>query len=94
MDNDNNAAEEQAQIKETKISAKEFVTHIEKSFKLFQNSLLTDTEFETKKKEAITILSTKEPLEAPEDFLTSLIPLIQKKVFTDQEITQIKSAIL
>jgi len=87
-------AEQQAEIKATTISSNEFVTLIEKNFKLFQNKLLSDTEFESKKKEAISLLTTKKIVEAPEDFLTAVIPLIQKNALTEQEITQIKAIVL
>lgn len=84
------AAEQQAMT----VTSQEFVTQIEKFFKLFQNGLLSEAEFEAKKKEAITILSVKKLRETPEDFLTSIIPLIQKKILTEHEITQIKGAVL
>ena len=84
------AAEQQAII----ITAQEFVTQVEKCFKLFQNGLLSADEFEAKKKEAITLLTVKKLRETPEDFLTAIIPLIQKIALTEHEITQIKAAVI
>ena len=50
-------------------------------------------EFEEKKTEALNMLVTKKITEAPEDFLTAIIPLIQKKALAQQEILQIKTAV-
>lgn len=85
---------QQEHVKATIITSQEFVAQVEKYAKLFQSSLLSEVEFEVKKKEMIMILTAKKLAEASEDFLTAIIPLIQKKVFTDQEITQIKAAVL
>lgn len=88
------AEEKQEHIKATTISSGEFVGQIEKYFRLFQSSLLSEAEFEAKKKEIITVLMAKKLAEAPEDFLTAVIPLIQKKALTEQEIAQVKAAVL
>lgn len=88
------AVEQQERIKATIITSHEFVTQIEKFFKLCQSGLLSEAEFEAKKKEVITILTAKKLSEAPEDFLTSIIPLIQKKALNEQEIAQVKAAVL
>lgn len=97
MDNEEASTREtvaqQAQFKATTISSQEFVTQIDKYFRLFKSSLLSETEFEAKKKEAITILTAKKLLEAPEDFLTAVIPLIQKKALSEHEIAQVKAAV-
>jgi TM2 domain-containing membrane protein YozV len=87
-------AEQQLRIKATTITSQEFVTQVDKYFKLFQSSLLSDTEFEAKKNEFIINLNTKKLVEAPEDFLTAVIPLIQKKALTEKEIAQIKAAVI
>lgn len=88
------AAEQQERIRSTMVGSKEFVAQVEKCFKLFQNGLLSETEFEAKKKEAIVSLAVKTLCEEPEDFLTAIIPLLQKKALTDREIDQIKAAVL
>ncbi len=88
------ATAQQEHIKATTITSQEFVSQIDKYFKLFQSSLLSETEFTAKKKEIITILTAKKLSEAPEDFLTAVIPLIQKKALTEQEISQVKAAVL
>lgn len=85
---------QQERIKATIITSQEFVTQIDKYVRLFQSSLLSEPEFEAKKKEMIMTLTAKKLSEAPEDFLTAIIPLIQKKIFTEPEITQIKAAVL
>ncbi len=98
LDNDDAASREataqQERVKATIITSQEFVSQIDKYFKLFQSSLLSETEFTVKKKEIITILTAKKLSEAPEDFLTAVIPLIQKKALTEQEIAQVKAAVL
>lgn len=88
------AIEQQERLRATTISSQEFVGQVEKYFKLFQNSLLSETEFDAKKKEIITVLTAKKLSEAPEDFLTGMIPLIQKKALTEQEIAQVKAVVL
>jgi len=88
------AIEQKQRTKAMTITSQDFVTQIEKYFELFQNTLLSEAEFESKKRETITLLTTKKITEAPEDFLTAVIPLIQKKALTEQEIAQVKAAVL
>ena len=78
---------------EQTISSQAFVVQIEKYLKLFQNNLLSESEFEERKNNAIELLIAKKLAEPAEDFLSALIPLIQKKAFTDQEISKIKIAV-
>jgi len=94
MEDEETLSRETAETKASTITSQEFVTQVDKSFKLFQNSLLSQAEFDAKKKEIIAILTGKKLSEAPEDFLTAVIPLIQKKALTDQEIAQIKAVVL
>ena len=87
-------ADQQERLRTTTITSLQFVEQIDKCFRLFQNSLLSEAEFSEKKKIIIMMLSAKSRIESPEDFLTSVIPLIQKKALTEEEIAQIKTAVL
>ena len=75
---------QQQHVKATMITAQEFVAQIDKYAKLFQSSLLSQAEFEGKKKEMT--LTAKKLAEAPGDFLTAIIPLIQKKLLQSRKL--------
>jgi TM2 domain-containing membrane protein YozV len=76
------------------VTSSEFVTRIQKASKLRENALLTEDEFENKKKDAISNLLDKKLAGSPEDFLTAIIPLVREKILTEEEIAKIKAAIL
>lgn len=88
------AAAEQERLNATTVTTQEFVTQVEKFFKLFQSGILSAAEFESKKQELITLLTAKQLREAPEDFLTAMIPLLQRQALSEPEIARIKAAVL
>lgn len=77
-------AAQQQHVKATMITAQEFVAQIDKYAKLFQSSLLSQAEFEGKKKEMT--LTAKNLAEALGDLLTAIIPLIQKKLLQSRNL--------
>lgn len=87
-------AEAEKEIIRMTVRSGEFVTRIEKNFSLFTNSLLTAAEFAERKAGIISELGSKKIAESPEDFLAALIPLLDKKVLTNEDAQKIKLAIL
>lgn len=75
------------------INSNEFVGFIKKNFELHKNGLLNDDEFNSKKAEALTLLSEKEFVDKAEDLLTAMIPLVKENAITDQEVKKIKELV-
>ena len=68
----------------------EFVEQIEKLSKLHAANFLSDDEYLAKKKALILSLLDKKPQGDPIDFFAALVPSIEKKYLTEEEVSQIK----
>ena len=85
---------EQEEVKRKQIQPSYFVSQVEKFSKLKDASMLTEEEFITRKASLIAELQSKELAGEAEDFLTALIPLVQRKAITEPELQKIKSTVL
>ena len=89
------AEQEKAQVEQEKIrkettDTSEFVEQIEKLSKLHSANFLSEDEYKAKKKDLILSLLDKKPQDDPIDFFAALVPSIEKKYLTEEEISQIK----
>ncbi len=89
-----NKLAEAEELSRKTITSSEFVLQLEKISKLHGAGLLDDTEYPEKKKDLILSLLERKPREGAEDFLTALIPSIERKYLIDSEIMQIKKIVL
>ena len=83
-----------AEVASTTTSASEFVSQIEKLSKLHASGILEESEYTAKKASLINSLMTKKPRESAEDFLSAIIPLIERKQISGEETAQIKRLFL
>jgi TM2 domain-containing membrane protein YozV len=86
-------AQEQAK-RQKEISPTEFISMIDKSWRLFQGELISEAEFSERKKQAIGLLIEKSLSVESEEMLLALLPLKEAKKLSSEEIQQIKSLIL
>ena len=92
---DREAEQEKAQAKKEQIrkettDTSEFVEQIEKLSKLYAANFLSEDEYLAKKKALILSLLDKKPQGDPIDFFAALVPSIEKKYLTEEEVSQIK----
>ena len=90
-------AREQANAEEEArktIAASEFITQLEKISKLHGANLLNQEEYNSRKKDLILSLTDRKPREDAEDFLTALIPSIERKYLSEAEVAQIKKLVI
>jgi len=78
----------------TTIGAEEFCSELKKLWGLRENSLLTDEEYKTQKRNVIGYLSTRSPREPSMDFLSALIPLARANALNEDELLEIKKLVL
>ena len=76
-----------------KITGAEFGLKIEQFRKLKERKILSETEFVLKKREAINDLSSRIIASTYESFLADLIPLVDDKTLTTDDIDAIKEAL-
>lgn len=69
----------------------DLILQLEKLRQLHERQLLTDIEYTARKSKAITDTCAGKLIEAPEDFLALLIPVIDKGTLTPDEITRLKT---
>ena len=84
------AQAEQEKIRKETTDTSEFVEQIEKLSKLHSANFLSEDEYSSQKKDLILSLLDKKPQDDPIDFFTALVPSIEKKYLTEEEISQIK----
>lgn len=89
----NMKAEEEAVARKTTNST-DFVTQLEKISKLHGAGLLDEPEYISRKRDLIWTLAERKIKDSAEDFLTALIPSIEKKYLVESEIAQIKKLVL
>ena len=82
-------AEAEKTRKET-TDTSEFVDQIEKLSKLHAANFLSEDEYLSKKKDLILSLLDKKPQGDPIDFFAALVPSIEKKYLSEEEVGQIK----
>ena len=84
------AQAEQEKIRKETTDTSEFVEQIEKLSKLHAANFLSEDEYLAKKKDLILSLLDKKPQGDPIDFFAALVPSIEKKYLTEEEVSQIK----
>jgi len=84
----------QAETEKIKIKSIDFIHTMEKTHKLFENELLTEKEFISRKEKLIDEIYVNKIYEQPEDFLSSIISLKEKKILTQEELQKIKAYVL
>ena len=72
------------------IIVKDFIEQLNKFKKLYDNNMLSFTEYESIKKQSINQLDSRNISEKSEDFLLELIPLIKSNVISEDDLEQIK----
>ena len=89
-------AQEQAQQSATlsKVSAADLVAGMKKLHQLHEAQIITAEEFAKKKTTLIGDVQARGIRETAEDFLTSLIPLLQQGILTQSELAKIKLAVM
>lgn len=81
-------------VNSLKVKCNDFVSKLEKYYKLFTNNVITEEEFKENKQKQINNIILYKVAEDPEDFLAVIIDLKTKGVLTDEELQKIKKAIL
>ena len=84
------AEAEAEKIRKETTDTSEFVEQIEKLSKLHAANFLSEDEYLAKKKDLILSLLDKKPQGDPIDFFAALVPSIEKKYLTEEEVGQIK----
>lgn len=90
----NEQVKAQEETERKKIRCIDFIENMEKTFKLYKNELLSEEEFNSRKEKLITQINLNKIAEQPEDFLTSIISLKDKKILNQEELKKIKEYIL
>jgi len=75
---------------ENQISSSDFVQNVKKLYLLHKNEILSEEEYLNKKNSLISDLYTKQIIENPEDFLSSIISLKDENILDKDEIQKIK----
>ncbi|WP_175768852.1 hypothetical protein [Burkholderia cenocepacia] len=83
-----------AKLASETVAAHEFSAQIDKLYRLFKANLLDESEFTERKKSVLAELQTRRPREAPEDFLSVLVPLAKSEALNSDELKQIKALVL
>ena len=84
------AEAEAEKIRKETTDTGEFVEQIEKLSKLYAANFLSEDEYLAKKKALILSLLDKKPQGDSIDFFAALVPSIEKKYLTEEEVSQIK----
>jgi phosphate/sulfate permease len=77
-----------------KISGVDFLNSMNKFNNLFQKNVLTQNEFEKQKLKLINNLHKQNIDGTPEDFLDNILPLLEKKILSSDEMKKIKKIVL
>ncbi|HII3146284.1 TPA: SHOCT domain-containing protein [Citrobacter braakii] len=75
------------------IDSTTFIDNLKKLNALLTSDIITQDEFDSKKKEMITDISMKKLKEDPLEFLAKIAPLKKNGVLTDEEVIALKSIV-
>jgi len=90
----NAAAEAQKATQAARFSGPDMVLAVEKIKKLKDSGILNEVEFVARKQKLIGELKTKTLSDGPEDFLASIIPLLETGTLSPDDLQKIKAIVL